>query len=719
MSIATTKNFIISGGSTPYTWAFSSDVPCATIEEPTGISVNGKINATIIYDTAECIAASTVTLTVNDANGCSSSHEVVVSDPCVGFTANDITKTGDWTLSCSGTVGGSLPPLQFVWSYDKSLFTISSTIETATTSQITLEPIAGKTIPSTTLVTVLVTNAAGCSQEKSFTLTICVPNAPSKAVIATCDNENSSNIEAVVDLSDVGANCSTEIDWTTLSIRVPDNRWYSWGFTYDTHVLTLDARDLTPSTYTLTYTMKNIYGVVSNTGRIFVTVPTCSRTAPIILPDPIRKSPAVSPGDIVDFRLDDKVISSKDLDWSTFTVLNTPASPSISVEASIAGGIYMKYEVPALNPDDIVTWTVSDVDGVQAVPNTIAVVTSDAAPVANNDTVGVIWGESTVKDVLANDTSTAPLDPNTVTITSQSQTGLTSVQSNGDVEVFGLNYGIDLFKYKVKDIYGNESNQANVAVQVFYAGTDSDTDLCASLPTGSTSITPYNYLTAPENVYINIGGTWTLTSSPGVSPAAPGTYNGSMTFTAGTHTVGDHVYTYSVTVYGVTATAELTISFQPYVAAINTSCAAASSLSLSGRNTSITHSGFTNRVTCPGQGPIPGSGVAVPTQWGAGTFNSDLWYSFIAPGDAANYPITITASGSAYTQADGIYSPAIAVYSGTCAGLTLVSANIASVTNQSISTSIVVNSATPVTYYVRIDCQNGYEGSYDITLSAS
>ena len=87
-----------------------------------------------------------------------------------------------------------------------------------------------------------------------------------------------------------------------------------------------------------------------------------------------------------------------------------------------------------------------------------------------------------------------------------------------------------------------------------------------------------------------------------------------MTFTAGTHTVGDHVYTYSVTVYGVTATAELTISFQPYVAAINTSCAAASSLALSGRNTSITHSGFTNRVTCPGQGPLAGSGVAVPTQ---------------------------------------------------------------------------------------------------------
>jgi hypothetical protein len=50
----------------------------------------------------------------------------------------------------------------------------------------------------------------------------------------------------------------------------------------------------------------------------------------------------------------------------------------------------MKYEVPALNPDDIVTWTVSDTDGVQASPATVAVITSDAAPTAVADTVGVV-----------------------------------------------------------------------------------------------------------------------------------------------------------------------------------------------------------------------------------------------------------------------------------------------------------------------------------------
>ena len=379
----------------------------------------------------------------------------------------------------------------------------------------------------------------------------------------------------------------------------------------------------------------------------------------------------------------------------------------------------MKYEVPALNPDDIVTWTVSDINGVQAVPASIAVVTSDAAPAAVNDTVGVVWGESTVKDVLTNDTSTSPIDVTSVTVTSESQTGLTSVKPTGEIEVFGLNYGIDLFKYTVKDIYGQESNEANVGVQVFYAGSDTQTNLCAVPPTGSVNITPFNVLTAPENVYINAGGTWTLTSSPGTSPAAPGSYNGSMTFTAGTHTVGDHVYTYSVTVYGTTATAELTISFQPYIAAVNTACASASSISFAGRNSSVTHTGYTNEVVCPGQGPLAGSGVAVPTQWGSGTFNSDLWFSFIAPGDLVNYPINITVSGSAYSQETGIYSPAVAIYSGTCGALVLENASITSVTNQSVTTSVVVNSLTPVTYWIRVDCQNGYEGSYDITLSAS
>jgi hypothetical protein len=91
-------------------------------------------------------------------------------------------------------------------------------------------------------------------------------------------------------------------------------------------------------------------------------------------------------------------------------------------------------------------------------------------------------------------------------VTSESQVGLTTVKSTGEIEVFGLTYGIDIFKYTVKDIYGNESNEANVGVQVFYAGDDVDTDLCTTPPT-TVNITPYNYLTAPDGVFINIGGT--------------------------------------------------------------------------------------------------------------------------------------------------------------------------------------------------------------------
>jgi hypothetical protein len=312
MSIATTKNFIVSGGTAPYTWSFSSNVACASIETPNGVSVDGKINATIIYDTAECVTSSTVTLNIVDALGCVFSQAVVVPDLCNQFTLNDITKTGDFTLSCSGT--DYQPYLQFIWSYDTNLFTVSSQQETALTSQITLAPVPGKIIPPSTVVTVTAYNSVGCTLQKTFILPICSPNAPSKSTVATCDSDDNRYILATVDLSDVGVNCSTSVDWTSLKLQFPSTDWGGYNFDFATNKLQISASDLSAATYTVQYTVKNIYGVLSNVGYIFVTVPSCIRVAPVLIETPIRKAPTVSPGDIVSFRLDDKVASTKEID---------------------------------------------------------------------------------------------------------------------------------------------------------------------------------------------------------------------------------------------------------------------------------------------------------------------------------------------------------------------------------------------------------------------
>jgi hypothetical protein len=89
----------------------------------------------------------------------------------------------------------------------------------------------------------------------------------------------------------------------------------------------------------------------------------------------------------------------------------------------------------------------------------------------------------------------------------ESQLGLTAVQDNGDIEVFGLTWGIDTFKYTVADIYGNISNQALVGVQVFYAGEDGDTAACVETAPDTIVVTPANYITSPEGVTVNSGGT--------------------------------------------------------------------------------------------------------------------------------------------------------------------------------------------------------------------
>lgn len=90
------------------------------------------------------------------------------------------------------------------------------------------------------------------------------------------------------------------------------------------------------------------------------------------------------------------------------------------------------------------------------------------APEAFDDAAVTDEDQPVVIDVLANDTSTDPLDPATVTVFSEPGRGTATVEPDGTItyEPDPDVHGIDTFTYRVRDVAAVQSNAATVTVDV-------------------------------------------------------------------------------------------------------------------------------------------------------------------------------------------------------------------------------------------------------------
>jgi hypothetical protein len=101
----------------------------------------------------------------------------------------------------------------------------------------------------------------------------------------------------------------------------------------------------------------------------------------------------------------------------------------------------------------------------------VSVVTPPPAPLAINDAATTVAATPVTIDVLVNDTTTAALDPSTVTIVAPSANGTTVVNGTGSITftpAAGF-AGTTTFTYNVKDTFGQVSNAATVTVTVTVA----------------------------------------------------------------------------------------------------------------------------------------------------------------------------------------------------------------------------------------------------------
>ncbi|NAW65814.1 tandem-95 repeat protein, partial [Photobacterium halotolerans] len=217
-------------------------------------------------------------------------------------------------------------------------------------------------------------------------------------------------------------------------------------------------------TDTLTYTVEDSTGRVSNTATVTINVAGVN-DAPVTVADTLSVNEDES--GVIEVLANDS-----DLDGTL-----APASVQVITQpqkgqASVAADGKVTY-TPAANffGNDSFTYVVQDDLGATSQPATVTVtvVSVNDAPVVANDTATLLEDTPHTVNVLGNDQDIdGTIAANTLTIVTQPEQGSVSVDSNGTVTYTpALNFsGEDQFTYKVSDDLGAESSIATVTMTV-------------------------------------------------------------------------------------------------------------------------------------------------------------------------------------------------------------------------------------------------------------
>lgn len=156
------------------------------------------------------------------------------------------------------------------------------------------------------------------------------------------------------------------------------------------------------------------------------------------------------------------------IDPSTVTIVSPPTTGSASVDTS-TGSIQFTPD-PGASVADLLTYVVSDENGLVSNEATVWIIVEHMPPEADDDIWMMDYLETATIDILTNDLGgTAGIDPATVAIVTHPSHGSLAVSNvTGDVSYTPdeLFTGNDWFEYTVSDTDGVVSNVARVDVYV-------------------------------------------------------------------------------------------------------------------------------------------------------------------------------------------------------------------------------------------------------------
>lgn len=703
--------YTATNGTSPYTYTWTADSSCVTFDDGEGTSTDGVIGTDITFSNEDCLANSTITLTVTDAKGCTNSTTVVIPNVCDNLVLNPISQEGDYKFKATASSTGCTS-IAFSWNYDDNLLDKVSTSTQPFSSAIKLEPASDvSSYPTSTVITVTATDCNDCVETKSFTLNFCVPQVEDLDVDLLCDREGTIYQSGTITIP-TPTNCSSTMDWNSAVFDLPSG--VSFTNTSNQFIFSGQSEDVTSGVYLVDYSIPTTDGIFSTTGTITMSIISCGEGRTIDIPD--RTIPIdctiYSGGETIEINIENDVVTntSSTIDWSTWQLVDppTPNSPSIVLTTNVGGDHVIEYEITNPIIPDVFAWTVCSDSGECSRTTTYTVLDCPTVPTAVADTDCTTCGNSVVVDVLANDTpGGTPLDILTVTPTTP-PSGTAVANTDGTITYTAPTNvsGTIQFNYTVDNTSGVTSNSTTVDVDVACAGDNTVENVC--LPGGAVQ-TPYDDLTGE----VKTGGTWAFISGPAPQPTPPAVYNDPIDFTG--FADGTYVYEYTSTCLTCSDTSTMTYIVGSQTTPPNDECATASSIAY---GSSVPGSAFEigrNDEQCPGLSLPTLSAESVPFNWTL-TPAHDIWYTVVMPDPAVvgDYDMTITVDGAAYGTL-GIDRPMLALYGGsTCGGKKFVSA--ATAANQTVSRTVVMVTGSDLTWYFRVGAASGNEGQFDIDV---
>lgn len=730
MPIKINKSISVTGVKLPYTYTFSNTLPTVSFSNQTGTSSNASLVTDIIFPTEASVATSTSSLVIVGADGCRTTTTLTTTTPC---NTNLTMSVSGYRVLATLSAPGCTQASKFTWSFDPTVLELANQVDSGFSSGVQFLPKAKAALPASTPISVTATDCFGCEATTTGVVTFTLPEITlSNNVYISCPDTDSVYRGTVYVTPTSG---SSQIDWTTFDVVTT----LTAGFNIEVDTVTMNnatvgriqfftSQLFSAEDATFTAIVKDVYGI--ETRKLgTVTLRVCSRVGNIpaatIFPTATNVSATAISGDVIVIPVTNAVAASTLVDWNTAQVLSSPAYISSSITFRTTPELEQVIDYEYAGAPDLFAWTVDDVDGNTLPPSTVSISVLPTPPVVNTDNVDMVIGETEIINVLSNDTSAGGLNPASLRIITPSTSGgEATANADGTITYTSdvTDTGGTIIQYKVNDIYNQESNLGSVIITRISAGNESSQNLCA-VALASTSVNLYAALAGTR--IVTTGGTWTNLGTASPSPAAPGTYNGDITFTQGTHAAGTHTYRYTVTSGSASDTADVEVTFITHAVPSNNECAGATVLSISGRGGNSTLSDLNLAEACPGNAAATLSVTALPTAWGAYSFTSDVWYTFTATPyydtismTYLDYRILVTASGTNYGTEEGIFFPAIAIYDGTCGALVERSATLTTSESQTVSAQANMTGSTSKTFFVRVSAVTGYEGKYSINLTA-
>jgi hypothetical protein len=478
------KQFLIQNGDAPYSYNWAVPDLCSNVSIDTGVTP-GAITADFSFASESCLEENnTFSLNVVDSLGCIFTYEYSVANPCGEFLLSNINQLQDYRFNVAAAQIGC-DSTTFEWIYDTAYFTSEESFDGLHTSSVRLKPIPNiNNYPSSSILKVRATDCFGCTRETQITFSICRPTPQNLTVELNCFNDNyRSNVFEIPRPE----GCNIDTNWSTVRFQagpgfalIPAPE-YGVNFFYISSVVSIPS-----GLYSGFYTVRDVEGVLSNTGSISMIARACDPSTQVLIPNEVFQVPCelqINDSFLVD--ITDRILTDLPLDWSTFQVVTPPNPLSQIIEhvVDLQGRHYIRYVVPTVLGTDAFQWTVCAENGQCAVAAVYTMILQcPEQPTAEDDNVCINCNEPVVINVLNNDRfGSALFLLNSITILTQPTKGFCSTPGDGTIiyTPFPNAEGADVFTYTVRNVQGSVSNEAIVQVEILCAGVDTNVLICS------------------------------------------------------------------------------------------------------------------------------------------------------------------------------------------------------------------------------------------------